>query len=68
MLTKEEAARIVPDPRGGQNVKRERNEALVAYYRSGHSLAETARAFDISRARVSKIVMAAPKPHISAAP
>jgi DNA-binding transcriptional regulator LsrR (DeoR family) len=47
------------DPRGGQNIKTERNEALVAYYRAGHSLAETARAFAISRARVSKIVQVA---------
>lgn len=40
----------------GRHPKTERNEALLAYYRAGHTVRETARAFQISPQRVGQLV------------
>ncbi len=44
------------DPRGGHNVKVKRNAMLLAYYRAGHTVTETAAKYGISRQRVGILV------------
>ncbi len=44
------------DPRGGHNLKTKRNAAVLAYYRAGHTMQETAKKYGITRQRVGQLV------------
>ncbi len=40
----------------GRKPKAKRNEAVLAYYRAGHTVRETAEAFDMTPQRIGQLV------------